>query len=103
MASIASIALIALIASTTEYLGQLGFSVALVDDEMRRPQHADTVGLLLLLLLVKDKNDAVVRYSLGAHQTPMGVASYDLLPPAIRAALPSEADLASALQTETRQ
>jgi predicted nuclease of restriction endonuclease-like (RecB) superfamily len=79
-----------------EYLGQLGFYVALIDDKMRRPQHADTVGLLL----VKDKNDAVVRYSLGAHQTPIGVASYDLLPPAIRAALPSEADLAAALGSE---
>nr|WP_307362979.1 PDDEXK nuclease domain-containing protein [Curtobacterium flaccumfaciens] len=43
-----------------EYLGQLGFYVALVDDKLRRPQHADTVGLLL----VADKNDAVVRYSL---------------------------------------
>jgi predicted nuclease of restriction endonuclease-like (RecB) superfamily len=82
-----------------EYLGQLGFYVALIDDKMRRPQHADTVGLLL----VKDKNAAVVRYSLGAHQTPIGVASYDLLPPAIRAALPSEADLASALRTDAGQ
>lgn len=76
-----------------EYLGQLGFYVALVDDKLRRPQHADTVGLLL----VADKNDAVVRYSLAGQQTPIGVASYDLLPPSIRAALPSEADLATAL------
>jgi hypothetical protein len=80
-----------------EYLGQLGFHVALVDDKLRRPQHADTVGLLL----VADKNDAVVRYSLGAHQTPIGVASYDLLSPSVRAALPSEADLAAALTTQT--
>ena len=77
-----------------EYLGQLGFYVALVDDKLRRTQHADTVGLLL----VADKNDAVVRYSLGAHQTPIGVASYDLLPPAVQAALPSEADLVQALE-----
>lgn len=77
-----------------EYLGQLGFYVALVDDKLRRIQHADTVGLLL----VTDKNDAVVRYSLGAQQTPIGVASYDLLPPAVQAALPSEADLVQALE-----
>ncbi|WP_182048032.1 YhcG family protein [Curtobacterium sp. ME26] len=76
-----------------EYLGQLGFYVALVDDRLRRPQHADTVGLLL----VADKNDAVVRYSLAGQHTPIGVASYDLLPPAVQAALPSEADLANAL------
>ncbi|MFL0360907.1 YhcG family protein [Curtobacterium flaccumfaciens] len=77
-----------------EYLGQLGFYVALVDDRLRRTQHADTVGLLL----VADKNDAVVRYSLGAHQTPIGVASYDLLPPSVQAALPTEAELAQALR-----
>jgi len=79
-----------------EYLGQLGFYVALVDDKLRRPQHADTVGLLL----VADKNDAVVRYSLAGQQTPIGVASYDLLPPGVRAALPSEKDLAAALAAE---
>ncbi len=76
-----------------EYLGQLGFYVALVDERLRRTQHADTVGLLL----VADKNDAVVRYSLAGQQTPIGVASYDLLPPAVQAALPSEADLETAL------
>ncbi|MDP4331951.1 PDDEXK nuclease domain-containing protein [Curtobacterium sp. A7_M15] len=79
-----------------EYLGQLGFYVALVDDRLRRAQHADTVGLLL----VADKNDAVVRYSLAGQHNPIGVASYDLLPPAVRAALPSEADLAAAIGTD---
>ncbi|NQX37137.1 YhcG family protein [Herbiconiux sp. VKM Ac-2851] len=79
-----------------EYLGQLGFYVALVDDKLRRSQHAETVGLLL----VTNKNDAVVRYSLGSQQTPIGVASYDMLPPAIQAALPSEEDLAAALRIE---
>ncbi|MBF4632618.1 DUF1016 family protein [Clavibacter michiganensis subsp. phaseoli] len=76
-----------------EYLGQLGFYVLLVDDRLRRPQHADTVGLLL----VTEKNDAVVRYSLAGHQTPVAVSSYDLLPAAEKAALPSEEVLARAL------
>lgn len=79
-----------------EYLGQLGFYVALVDDKLRRPQHAETVGLLL----VTNKNDAIVRYSLGSMQTPIGVASYDLLPPGIQAALPSEEELAAALKPD---
>lgn len=78
-----------------EYLGQLGFYVALVDDRLRRTQHADTVGLLL----VADKTDAVVRYSLAGQQAPVGVTSCDLLPPDARAALPSERDLANALRT----
>ena len=77
-----------------EHLGQLGFYVALVDAKLRRTQHADTVGLLL----VADKNDAVVRCSLGARRTPLGVPSYDLLAPAVQAALPSEADLVRALE-----
>jgi predicted nuclease of restriction endonuclease-like (RecB) superfamily len=80
-----------------EYLGQLGFYVALVDDRLRRPKHADTVGLLL----VADKNDAVVRYSLAGQQNPIGVASYDLLPASVRAALPTEAELAQALHDTT--
>jgi len=57
-----------------------GFYVSVVNDRLRRPQHADTVGLLL----VAGKNDAVVRFSRGAQQTPVGVAN-DLLPPAVRA------------------
>jgi predicted nuclease of restriction endonuclease-like (RecB) superfamily len=76
-----------------EYLGQLGFYVSLVDDRLRRLHHADTVGLLL----VTEKNDAVVRYSLAGNQAPVAVSSYDLLPPAEKAALPSEEILARAL------
>lgn len=74
-------------------VGQLSFSVALVDAQLRREQHAETVGLLL----VAGKNDAVVRYSLGVSNAPVGVASYDLLPPELQQALPSEAQLQRAL------
>ena len=82
-----------------EYIGQLGFYVALVDDRLRRAQHADTVGLLL----VTEKNDAVVRYSLAGHQSPVAVSRYDLLSPAEKAALPSEEVLARALGLPSRQ
>jgi hypothetical protein len=45
-----------------DYAGQLGFYVALVDDQPRRPdRHAPTVGILLCA----GRNDRVVRYSLG--------------------------------------
>jgi predicted nuclease of restriction endonuclease-like (RecB) superfamily len=86
----------ALVDRIIDTLRELGEGFAFVDDKLRRPQHADTVGLLL----VADKNDAVVRYSLAGQQTPIGVASYDLLPPAVRAALPSEADLAAVLESD---
>jgi len=75
------------------HLGQNSFYVTLVDDQLRREQHADTVGLLL----VADKNDPVVRYALSGHDSPVGVARYDLLPPSLRAALPSEDALADVL------
>lgn len=76
-----------------EYAGQLGFYVELVEDRLRRPAQAATVGLLLCT----DKNDRVVRYALASSNQPIAIASYDLLPPAERAALPSEADLQRAL------
>lgn len=76
-----------------EYLGQLGFYVALVDDKLRTERHGDTVGLLL----VASKSNSVVRYSLGTQNTPLGVASIDSLPAGIRRSLPSEEDMARAL------
>jgi predicted nuclease of restriction endonuclease-like (RecB) superfamily len=69
--------------------GQLGFYVALVDDRMRlRDRHAPTVGILL----VADKNDTVVRYSLAGTSQPMAVSRYELSP-ADQAALPAEETL----------
>ncbi len=76
-----------------DQLGQLSFYVSVVDDRLRGPAHAETVGLLL----VADKNESTVRYALGTQHSPVGVASYDLLPPEVRAALPSEDALAGLL------
>lgn len=65
--------------------GQLGFYVALVDDRMRIPElHAPTIGILL----VADKNETVVRYSLAGSQ-PVAVSRYELSP-AEQATLPTE-------------
>ena len=77
-----------------EHSGQLGFYVALVDERLRRPQHAHTVGILLC----SDKNDSVVRYALAGSQAPIAVSSYDLLPAAEKAALPSEDELTRAVK-----
>ena len=51
---------------------QLGFYQAIVDDTMRHPSDAPTIGLLL----VKEKNDTIVRYSLEGMKSPMGVAEW---------------------------
>ncbi len=69
--------------------GQLGFYVALVDDRMRIPElHAPTVGILL----VTDKNETVVKYSLAGSTQPVAVSRYELTP-AEQAKLPAEETL----------
>ena len=80
-----------------EFASKLGFYVALVEDELRRPQHAPTVGLLLCA----NKNERVVRYSLAGSTQPIAIASYDLLPAAEQQVLPSEDDLRRALDPST--
>ena len=77
-----------------DHSGQLGFYVALVDECLRRPQHAPTVGTLLCA----NKNDSVVRYALAGSQAPIAVSSCDLLPAAEKAALPSEDQLTRPLK-----
>ena len=62
----------------------------------RQPQYQPTVGLLLCA----DSNQSTVRYALRSTQAPMAVATYtyDTLPPAERATLPSDTDVLSALE-----
>ena len=69
---------------------QLSFYQAVVDDTMRHPSDAPTIGLLL----VKEKNDTVVRYSLEGMKSPMGVAEWQT---AIEKAMPE--DMKSVLPT----
>jgi len=78
-----------------EYTGQLGFYVAVVDDLIRQPQHAPTIGILLC----SDRNESVVRYALGAAAGPLAVSSYtyETLPPAEQRALPDAEAISHAL------
>lgn len=79
-----------------EYTGQLGFYVALVDDELRDPdRHTPTVGILLCA----GRNDRVVRYALRGTAAPMAIANYtyDNLPAYERSVLPAAADLTALL------
>ena len=75
--------------------GQLGFYVGVVESQLRRPQHNATVGMLL----VADKNDAVVRYALAGTNHRIAISRYDLSPTA-QAALPPEEALTRALALE---
>ncbi len=65
---------------------------------MRNPdRHSPTVGILICA----GRNERVVRYSLANSTAPLAVAgyTYDALPAAARDAVPTDAELATALGT----
>lgn len=79
------------------HLGQLGFYVAVVDDQYRKPTiHAPTVGILLCT----GKTGSVVKYSLASTSAPVAVADYQGLPADARAALPSADELQAIVAAE---
>jgi predicted nuclease of restriction endonuclease-like (RecB) superfamily len=71
-----------------EHLGQLGFYLTAVDAQVKHPQDAPTIGLLLC----KSKNKVVAEYALRDKAQPMGIAEYKLLeslPAELQTSLPS--------------
>lgn len=76
-----------------EHTGKLGFSLAAVDAQMKAPEDAPTIGLLLW----KTKDRVVAEYALRTTNSPMGEAEYQLVE-----ALPKdlEASLSSIEQIE---
>lgn len=71
-----------------EHTGQLGFYLTAVDEQVKAPEDAPTIGLLLC----KNKNQVVAEYALRNTMSPMGVAEYQLvesLPKDLEANLPS--------------
>lgn len=79
-----------------EHLGQLNFYVAAVNDMLRLPRQAPTVGILVC----GSKNKRTVRYALDGSTQPLAVASYtyDALPVDEQDTLPSPAAIAAALE-----
>ncbi|MEG9250199.1 PDDEXK nuclease domain-containing protein [Arthrobacter sp. Soc17.1.1.1] len=82
-----------------ENLGQLNFYVAAVNDILRLPRQATTVGILVC----GSKNARTVRYALEGSTQPLAVSSYtyDALPANEQATLPSPAAITAALEHET--
>ena len=71
-----------------EHLGQLGFYVTAVDQQIRTPQDTPTIGLLLC----KSKNKIVAEYTLKDMHKPLGVSSYELtraIPNELKTSLPT--------------
>ncbi|WP_395675190.1 YhcG family protein [Inquilinus sp.] len=73
-----------------EFAGKMNFYLSAVDDMLRHPTDAPSIGMILC----KGKNAIVVEYALRDASKPMGVAEYRVsLPPQLEAALPTAQDL----------
>ena len=82
-----------------EYAGKLNFYLTAVDEQLKKPGDAPSVGLLLC----KGKNDLIAEYSLRDIRKPIGVSEYVVtrqLPEALRAQLPSVEDLQARIGRE---
>lgn len=88
-----------------EYAGKLNFYCNVIDDKMRHPQDAATIGLILC----QGKDNVLAEYALRGIDKPIGIASYELtrsLPATLASALPSiemlEAELSAVTQLESK-
>jgi predicted nuclease of restriction endonuclease-like (RecB) superfamily len=79
-----------------EYAGKLNFYLSAVDDLLRTPQDAPTIGLLLC----RGADGLIVEYALRDVAKPIGVSTFritEALPAALRAALPTVEQLEAEL------
>ena len=83
-----------------EHTGQLGFYLAVVDDQLRHPDDNRTIGILLC----KEKNKVVVEYALRNTNAPIGVSEFTLsksLPTKLKTSLPTVEELEAELNIVT--
>jgi predicted nuclease of restriction endonuclease-like (RecB) superfamily len=72
-----------------EFAGKMSFYQAAMDNLVKTPQDAPTIGIILC----RGKNKTVVEYTLRDAKSPIGVAEYRLLPPKLKAELPETKQL----------
>lgn len=71
-----------------EYVGKMQFYLAVLDDEVRMPDEAPSIGIILC----KTKNKTIVEYALRESTKPIGVAQYRIvrsLPDEMKGMLPT--------------
>jgi len=84
---------------TPQDVGQLDFYLAAVDGELKQPNHAPTIGLLLC----KERNRVVAEYAVRNKTSPIGIAEYTLsesLPKELQEGLPTIEDIEASLSIE---
>ena len=81
-----------------EHLGQLGFYMTAVDEQVKDRRDGPTIGLLLC----RTKDKVVAEYALRGESRPMGVSQYEIaaaVPDNLRSSLPSIEELEAGLST----
>jgi predicted nuclease of restriction endonuclease-like (RecB) superfamily len=79
-----------------EYTGKMNFYLSAVDDLLKHPADAPSIGLILC----RSKKELVVEYALRNTVTPMGVAEFrhlEVLPEQLRGNLPTVEDFEAEL------
>jgi predicted nuclease of restriction endonuclease-like (RecB) superfamily len=77
-----------------EFAGKMNFYLSAIDDQFRNGDDQSSIGLILC----KTRNRVIAEYALRDTAKPMDVATYSAaLPAALRASLPSPAELAREL------
>ena len=81
------------------HVSQLNFYLNVVDDLLRHPDDKPSIGLLL----VKDKDQMVVEYSLAGYSKPIGVAQWERqitqsLPNELKSSLPTVEEIEAELK-----
>jgi predicted nuclease of restriction endonuclease-like (RecB) superfamily len=81
------------------HVSQLNFYLNVVDDLLRHPDDKPSIGLLL----VKDKDQMVVEYSLSGYGNPIGVAQWERqitqsLPDELKSSLPTIEEIEAELR-----
>ncbi len=79
-----------------EYAGKMNFYLTVVDDELRHPVDAPSIGLILC----QDRNHIIAEYALRGSSKPIGISGYELvrsLPAALRSALPTVEEIETEL------
>lgn len=85
-----------------EHTGQLGFYLAAVDDQLRKPGDNQTIGILLC----KSKNKVIAEYALRNISAPIGVSEYTLsksIPTDLKGSLPTVEEIEAELNEPEKE
>jgi len=76
-----------------EFAGKMNFYLSAVDDRLRHADDQPSIGLILC----KERNKVIAEYALRDTTKPMGVSTYKVLPPKLKAGLPSVKQIEDAM------